>query len=474
MPPPAPGTSPGLSPGTVLGPTEAATEDDRAQAVSQAERIDVILDLVRALSQAATPAEVLRAYSSGMVRLNGPAGFISLSCRDTGPGAYRITRLLNDDNVVDIHKADPWNDQDKTEHRGGLLGEIVAHDRPVVINDLDVADDPVLGDAIAHYRSLLAVPLFERGEALNWGIQLRRHPEAYDTDALEDGLLRSNLVGNTVRHVRTAAELRKANQTIRDEVERIAAIQRALLPDRLPDIPGLEVAADYQTFDRAGGDMYFFHALGTHPEPDAEGLERTPDGTWGMLIADVSGHGPAAAVVMAMVESMLGGLPNTPTRPGEVLEYLNRRLCAKKIDTTFVTMFTLLYDPATRQLRYARAGHPPPLWRQPGRPDEAGQTTVALLDAVGGLPLGIIPSEDYPDETITLQRGDSVILYTDGIPETRDPDGKFFGVRGIEEAAQHCDEDADCTVRTIRNSVRFHERGGRPQDDQTLLVLRVK
>lgn len=436
------------------------------------DRIEIVLDLVRSLSEAKSPAEVLRAFSTGMVQLNGPSGFISLSTRDTEPGDYRITRLLTDDNVVDIHKIDPWEAIERPDaSRGGLLGRIIATARPVVINDLRVEDDPVLGNAIAHYRSLLAVPLFEKGEALNWGIQLRRETDAFDADEVEDMLLRSNLVGNTVRHVRTAEELKDANRIIRDEVQRIAAIQRALLPEKLPDIPGLELAVDYQTFDHAGGDMYFFHEMGTDP---AGFHDDEPDGTWGMLIGDVSGHGPAAAVVMAMVESMLGGLPEQPTRPGEVLEYLNRRLCAKRIDTTFVTMFTLIYDPATRELSYARAGHPPPLWRKGCAPDAADPPEVEQLDAVGGLPLGVIPNEDYADASITLDPGHTVILYTDGIPETRAPNGAFFGVAGIEEAAHQCDGDAQCAVNTIRNSVRFHERGGRPQDDQTLLVLRVE
>lgn len=438
------------------------------------DRIEIVLDLVRSLSQAAKPDEVLRVFATGMVQLNGPSGFISLSCRDTEPGEYRITRLLTDDNVLEIHKIDPWGVINRPKaYTGGLLGQIIAADRPTVINDLNVTDDPVLGHAVEHYRSLLAVPLFEKGEALNWGIQLRREPDAFDTDDVEDMLLRSNLVGNTVRHVRTAAELKKANRTIREEIDRIADIQRALLPEKLPDIPGLELAVDYQTFDRAGGDMYFFHEMGTHPDGEYKG-EEEPDGRWGILIGDVSGHGPAAAVVMAMVESMLGGFPENPTRAGEVLEYLNRRLCAKRIDTTFVTMFLMFYDTATRELTYARAGHPPPLWRKGSGPDATGRPEVEQLDAVGGLPLGIIPNEDYPDAKVTLEPGHTVVLYTDGISETRSPDRQFFGARGIVEAAHQCEGDAQCAVNTIRNSVRFHERGGRPQDDQTVLIMRVE
>jgi phosphoserine phosphatase RsbU/P len=430
-------------------------------------RLPVLMNLVADLSRATDPSQVLRAFGQGWEKLAGSSGYISLSCRGLDPGQYRITRILMLDAARMPEDESIWQPSgDKPIHTGGLLGEIVAGARPVIVQDLDVKNDPVLGDSIAGYCSLTATPLFDGGQVLNWSINLSKDSAVHTEKELEDVLLRSNLVGGTVRHVQTAKKLREVHQRVKDEVEKIAGIQRALLPDKLPDIPGISIDARYQTYDQAGGDMYSFHPLGT-------GLSHTikkPDGRWAIFIGDVSGHGPAAAVVMAMVESMLASYPMTPDTTGQVLDYLNKHLCAKRIYSTFVTAFHALYNPATRTLTYSRAGHPPPLWRKPAG---NGHVELAELDAVGGLPLGIMPEETYEDATVQLEPGQTLTLYTDGIPETRSPDGTFFGTEGIINSLRHCSGEAHCAVETVMEHVRKHEAGGRPQDDQTLVVMRV-
>ena len=430
-------------------------------------RLPILTELVSNLSKATDPSEVLRAFGRGWAKLNGPSGYISMSCRGLEPGEYRITRMLVHDDIDRVHQESLWRPSDQLPvHTGGLLGEIVRRGKPLLVQDLDMQDDPVLGDAIAGYRVLIATPLYDGGEVLNWAINLHHDPSAYTEKELEHALMRSNLVGGTVKHVQTAKKLREVHQRIKDEVKKIAGIQRALLPERLPEIPGLSLAARYLTYDEAGGDLYSFHALGT----GLSHLEQAPDGRWAIIIGDVSGHGPAAAVVMAMVMSILASYPMTPDTVGPVLAYLNKHLCAKRIYGTFVTLFHALYDPKTLKLTYARAGHPPPLWR---KPIGDGTVEVEQLDAVGGLPLGIMPDECYEDATIELRPGQTLALYTDGIPETRSPDGTFFATEGIARALCDCTGQADCAVDTVMSHVRKHEAGERPQDDQTLIVMRV-
>jgi len=431
-------------------------------------RLPILTDLVANLSGATEPVEVLRAFGEGWAKLFGPTGYISLSTRGLEPGQYRITRKFLDDSVDRDAVSDVWGHYKELPiHEGGVLGMIVERGKPLFIQDYDLTDDPVLGDSINHFQSLGAQPLYDDGKIQNWAISLSRDASIHHEQELEDGLLRANLIGGTVKHVQTARKLREVHQRIKDEVQKIASIQQALLPETLPDIPGTTIAARYQTYDQAGGDMYSFHPLGT-------GLHRSimePDGRWAIIIADVSGHGPAAAVVMAMVESMLASYAQTPDTTGQVFEYLNRHLCAKRIFSTFVTAFTALYDPATRELRYSRAGHPPPLLRTPSA---NGHIDIAELDAVGGLPLGVMEDETYEDAVIKLEPGQTLTLYTDGIPETRCPAGNFFGTPGIIKAMRHCSGEAQCAVDTIMESVRKHEAGSRPQDDQTLVVMKIE
>lgn len=432
------------------------------------QRLPMLLRLVSDLSKADDPSDVLRAFGQGWTELSGEMGYISLSCRGLESGEYRITQKLLHDEIARAHGEVKWRpSHDLPIHAGGLLGQIVEGGKPVIIQDLQNHSDPVLGDELQPYQSLTAVPLYDGGKPLNWSISLSHDKAKHTEKELEDVVLRSNLVGGTVRHVQTAKKLREVHQRIKDEVQKIADIQQALLPEKLPDIPGITLAARYQTYDEAGGDLYSFHPLGT-------GIRHTikkPDGRWAIIIGDVSGHGPAAAVVMAMVESMLSSYPITPDTTGQVLEYLNQHLCAKRIFSTFVTAFHALYDPATRKLTYSRAGHPPPMWR---KPTTNGQVDVDELGTVGGLPLGIMPEETYEDATIQLEPGQTLTLYTDGIPETRSPDGEFFGNEGIQNALRECSGEADCAVDSIMNHVRKHEAGQRPQDDQTLIVMKVK
>jgi sigma-B regulation protein RsbU (phosphoserine phosphatase) len=420
--------------------------------------VAILLDLVRDLSMADDPASVLKSFSHGMVRLNGPAGFISLSCRGLNPGEYRITRLLPDDNIADIHKGDPWSNFDHLAvHSQGFLGRLVRQGRPQLITDLELPDDPVLGRALANYHSLLAAPIYEMGQPLNWGIILRHDAQAFTQKDLEDQLLRANLVGGTVRHVQTAQRLRQAHANLDREVQRVASIQRALLPEQLPAIPHLTMAASYETFDQAGGDLYLFHPM--------------TDGRWAIFVGDASGHGLSAAVVMAMVHAMNYAYAQVDGGSVGFFEFLNRQLCAKQIDGSFVTAIAAVFDPSTLQLDYTCAGHPPPILRRPageGRPAD-----IHPLPLVGNMPLGILPDLHYPVGCVQLQRGDSLVLYTDGITEARNAAGDFFGEAGIIATLNECTGAAACVVDTLKERVHHFQAGRRPQDDQTLLVLQV-
>ncbi len=431
------------------------------------QRLPILLRLVSDLSKADDPTDVLRAFGQGWTELNGEMGYISLSCRGLEPGEYRITQALLHDELAKNGREIEWQpSHDLPIHTGGLLGQIVEDGKPVIIRDIQEYHDPILGDALQQYETIAAVPLYDDGKILNWSINLSHDKDRHTEKVLEDIILRSNLVGGTVKHVQTAKRLREVHQRVKDEVQKIAHIQQALLPDKLPDIPGVSLSVKYQTYDQAGGDLYSFHPLGT----GVRHAIKEPDGRWAIIIGDVSGHGPSAAVVMAMVESILASYPDTPSTTGQVLDYINKHLCAKRIDDTFVTAFHALYDTNTRTLTYSRAGHPPPIWR---KPTANGHVDIAELDTVGGLPLGIMADETYEDATIQLEPGQTLTLYTDGIPETRSPDGTFFGTPGIINAMRECSGEAYCAVDTIMRHVRCHEAGLRPQDDQTLVVMSI-
>ena len=261
-------------------------------------------------------------------------------------------------------------------------------------------------------------------------------------------------------HSRMVKQLQQANAWIQREVDQIAEIQRSLLPEGVPQIPGLEIAAHYETFDRAGGDLYAFIS-----DPDQKD---DPDRTRGILVADAAGHGPAAAVITAMLHTMVHTYPKHPDGPAEVLEYANHHLAAKHIVGTFVTAVFAFYNPLDRTLQFCCAGHPPPVLKlSPGSGND-----VTRLDQASHLPLGIVEHVGYKDASITLQSGQTVVLYTDGITEANGPNGKMFGIEGIESAVQGCTGEPDCIVNSISDALKAHQAGERPNDDQTIVVIK--
>ena len=225
-------------------------------------RIPILMEMVAALSRATEPKQVLRAFAEGFLKLQGPLGYVSLSTRGLQPGEYKITRLVTGSVASGMSNADPWRNWSSLPvHRGGFFGALICKAYPEIIHSLDLRDDPVVGNALAKYRSLMAIPLFDGGEPLNWTITLHEDPQGFTVQELEELILPSNLGGATVKNVMITQQLRDAHAEIQQEVEQIAKIQRALLPQQIPNIPGLKIAVSYETFDKAGGDMYTLRPL---------------------------------------------------------------------------------------------------------------------------------------------------------------------------------------------------------------------
>lgn len=456
-------------------------------------RLPVFLDLVRSLQEAETHREALAGFLVAMRRAYGAKGYISLSTRglDAARGEFRITQWTDEAGREFVDRAvDPWTGEGAPVQRGGVLGELVGSGEPTLVSDLILASDPALGDWIRGYRSMIAAPLMDSGLLTNWAILLDPAPGAFDEGAIEDLVLRASLIAQTVASIRAANALRGANRWIEKEIDQIASIQRAMLPSEMPAIPGATLAADYRTYDKAGGDYYAVFPVGSAPtRPDA----------WCVLVADASGHGPAAAVLMAMVHTILGTLPGAGaarerahSSPAALLAYLNNEICEHRIDGSFVTAMAAFYDPGTREMRYSSAGHPPALVKRRG---DSGP--CERLDRAGGLPLGIDKGVTYEMGLAHLAPGHTVVFYTDGIteamspappkrPPTAAPDvpesgwaaaeerGEMFGVRGMEAALRRCTGEPKCVIGSVFEAVRAHEAGLRPGDDQTVVAIGIE
>jgi sigma-B regulation protein RsbU (phosphoserine phosphatase) len=414
-------------------------------------RIAGLMDLIASLGRAADPREALAGLASGLYPT--PA-YVELSTRG-GNRQYVIHRMLSDEGVeLTVPPA--------TVFTGGFLGQLIRLPQPKTILHADLLGDPVLPAELQDYRSAIAAPIFVEQSPRDWVVLLRREPDGFDIRDLESLIIRTSLVAALAANLQITQQLFEANLKSQQEFSEIAEIQQALLPEEIPAIPGLRIAASYQTAGQSGGDLYDFVSLGP------VGLA-TQQKRWAILIADVSGHGAAAAVVMAMLHSILHAFPHQPAGPAEVLSHANRHLCEKRIGRAVTTAFLAFFDPDTRTLTYARAGQTPPLLFDP-----AGAQPCKYLDAVGDLPLGVSLDSGFSEGAIQLSPGQTVILYTDGVTEARDIGGRLFELSRLEAAmTSRTDSDPDAVIRRIRQAILTFADGIPMADDQTIVAIHV-
>ena len=421
------------------------------KALDWRERLALVTTTMRDMSRQTDPQEMRRTYVEHMGRLRPVDGSVSISRRGLSAPHFRVTRSTRW--TEDIN---PWKDP----HRlpllsGGLLAELIYGDEPRLFNDLRVpADDPA-AEYLADYRSLAAMPLYDQGAALNMALLLRHEPNGFDPEHLPDMVLSGNLFGRATHGLVLMERLKAAYEAADYELKVVADIQRSLLPRTPPAIPTMALAAYYHTSHRAGGDYYDFFPF--------------PDGQWGILIADVSGHGTPAAVLMAVTHSLAHTYQGPPTPPGDMLNYVNAhltRLYTADSDT-FVTAFYGVYDPARRTLTYASAGHNPP------RLKRCGDGALTPLDGAGGLPLGVSPAERYREQTRQLEPGDQLVFYTDGVTEAEGEGGELFGLERLDRVLEDCSATAADLLQAVLEAVKAFTAGRPAADDRTLLVAKI-
>jgi sigma-B regulation protein RsbU (phosphoserine phosphatase) len=429
----------------------ATTAASDGQVTDWRERLNIIVATMREMSLQTDPMEMRRAYTRRMQDFRPTDRSVSLSRRGLSRPHYRVTRSTTWDAEID-----PWKEKDRLPLlAGGLVAEVVYGDEPRLFDDLDVGPDDPAAEYLAGMRSLVALPMYDQGAALNWVLLMRRDPAAFSPGQLPELVQVSNLFGRATHNLVLAGEVKAAYEAVDHEMKVVADIQRSLLPARPPDIPTMAVAAYYHTSHRAGGDYYDFFPL--------------PDGKWGILIADVSGHGTPAAVLMAVTHSLAHTYPGPPTPPGGMLTYLNR--CLTRLYTassdSFVTAFYGIYDPASRTLTYASAGHNPP------RLKRCADGSLALLDRAGGFPLGVFPGEEYGQATHQLIPGDELVLYTDGVTEAANAAGEQFGLARLDTVLENCAVGAADLLQAVLAALEAFT-GGRPAaDDRTLLAAKI-
>ena len=189
---------------------------------------------------------------------------------------------------------------------------------------------------------------------------------------------------------------------------------------------------------------------------------------WGAIIADVSGHGPAAAVEVAMLDAILRTYPNLSGGPAGVLNYANRHFFSRQIRGNYITAFAANYDPQISRLTYTNAGHNPPLLKR-----NDGTVFTEFLDASDGIPLGVDPAHTWVNVEIPMVTGDVLVLYTDGVTEARGSDGEHFGPERLKALVETSDPVPQTVLKALKQALMQHRQGTPPKDDQTIVVIQI-
>jgi len=238
------------------------------------------------------------------------------------------------------------------------------------------------------------------------------------------------------------------------ELELSQVVQRALLPQQVPAIDGLNIAAFSRPAQIVSGDYFDFVDF--------------KDGAHGFVVADVSGHGVSAGMLMTSLQMAFHTLVPDATSPLDVLERINRVYLHNINFTTFVTVFFARFDPGTRVLTYANAGHNSAyVHRAAGK----GETWLHPT----GPAIGLMEGFNIRAEEVKLEPGDTLLLYTDGVTEAADPGGLEFGEDKLAEVVgQNAGSSVEELIQKILRALRDHTNGIPLIDDVTLVVCKVK
>ena len=350
--------------------------------------------------------------------------------------------LIQDDGSLSLLSSDPVvaaNRVDRVAADAGIAGRVLATKRPVLLHDppaSELADPSILAAGIS---SMLGVPLIAHENVIGVievGVCAPRRLGPEDIDLLR---LTADRVALAIEHVRA----------YRREHHIAETLQRSLLPQTLPALPGVELAGRYlpaASEAEVGGDWY-----------DAIGLT---GGRVLLVMGDVSGKGLAAASTLGALRSAIRAYALEGHGPAQIAERLNTFVRAEPSREHMATLVLTVFDPVDAELTYVNAGHPPPLTLSAdGRPQ--------FLDGARSVPLGVLPFPGYEEETVTLEPGGAVVLYTDGLVERR-TENIDRGLDRLSAAAADGPLEAEPLCERI---LRAALPAGATGDDVALLTL---
>ncbi|HXK12101.1 MAG TPA: SpoIIE family protein phosphatase [Vicinamibacteria bacterium] len=335
-----------------------------------------------------------------------------------------------------------------------LESEVAEKGQAALVQDAQTDERFAAAESImsSGVRSLIAAPLLDSSGSLGMIVLSSRiHVRRFAEQDLELLTALGSVAALRIRNLSLAEEGARRRE-LEKEMALAREIQLALLPERLPEIPGYSVFAVNDPSRAVSGDFY-------EVQGRDEGDEQV------LVIADVSGKGMAASLLAASFDALLMG-PIEVGHPTDVIcAKVSRRLFLKTPPERYVTAFVAAIDPGSGRFSYTNAGHNPGLLVRP-------DGSVDRLEA-NGVPVGLFPAVEYERGEVILAPGDLVVLYTDGITEAANAGGDEFGLERLQAVVQkYGREPLVALAVAIETAVEVFADGTPFGDDRTLVMLR--
>ena len=358
-------------------------------------------------------------------------------------GEIEIVKALGtpEERILAIVEGGDYMGEMSLQRPGGLRSASARARSPVQLLELTRSDF----DALINSHPRLAIEFTREMSA-----RLRSSENATIQDLQE----KNRQLAQAYRDLKAAQEQLVEQEKLAHELKIAHRIQASLLPKELPEIPGWQVRVHWEPARSVGGDFYDFIKF--------------PDGRIGLVIGDTSGKGVPAALVMAITRTVLRTVAEHQIGPGAMLERVNALLCADMPANMFVTCQYLLLDPATGMLEFANAGH--------NLPYLCSRDEVVELYATG-MPLGLMPGMTYEECQARLNPTDALLMYSDGLVESHDPNREMFGNGRLRAclaerpSRQQRKKAPGMIPRLLEAMVTFTGPNWEQEDDVTLLSL---
>ena len=332
----------------------------------------------------------------------------------------------------------------------GLVGHAAETRQAILVPD--VSKDPRYIRLNAETRSELAVPLIYKDKVI--GVLDLEHTRRgfFTEDHRRTMMTLAAQVAIAIENARLYEEIARQERRLERDLALARELQMRLLPQTLPKLAHLDLAAKFTPARAIGGDLYDFIPYS---------LSRL-----GIVIGDVSGKGAPAAIYAALVSGILRSHAPIEPGPAEMLSAVNLSLAERRIEAQFVSLIYALWDDEHRTLLVANSGLPRPVYVHDGKNN--------VIEATG-LPLGLFDDADYDEFRFKMKPGDMFVFFSDGILDARNRKGELFGRGRVEKIIAECaGGSADCVVDSLFKAVAEHSTGVETFDDQTVVAIKVK